>query len=401
MIAYNRLLVIITIFAALSLIFLYMHLGGDGIGAGGQDLSKMKYLKYSILDRLCVGQDSDSVLCRQQEVHGRGFLTGNQEMKDDYKYHHHHHHHHRHMKDNIGDRNRGRERGVARNKQRIIDLLANNKLTELQGDIEKDTRKTPRLEEALELDTFYKNLTTTTAAAATKTEDVKSARWSKTVHADVEQSNDSSRSSGDRNTDDLKESANNIDGQEAHNKPSKTDFLDMSISSEEDRRKPRKDSIQKATKTTSFYTTKQQQKQQRRSRKPQNCNIPVVDPFHREALPYITYKWKGERCTLRWRRSRVGKGGILHVTGLANENVRKVSVSYIKRVDDEVNKLEKHFVYDADTMPRKGWFTCGYNHFSKSAKINPLDANLFCNTFHLISLLLQANGGRKTKFYVW
>ena len=49
------------------------------------------------------------------------------------------------------------------------------------------------------------------------------------------------------------------------------------------------------------------------------------------------------------------EGGVLHVVGLTDA-VQRVTVNYIKRIDDEENTLETHIVYDSKTMPLKGRF---------------------------------------------
>ncbi|XP_066914967.1 uncharacterized protein [Clytia hemisphaerica] len=82
-------------------------------------------------------------------------------------------------------------------------------------------------------------------------------------------------------------------------------------------------------------------------RKPQKCNIPIVDPFHREVRPYITYKWT-QKCTLAWEKSRVEKG-FLYVD-LAD--VSAVNMSYIKRISDEDNELDTRNIYHESTSTR-------------------------------------------------
>jgi len=77
------------------------------------------------------------------------------------------------------------------------------------------------------------------------------------------------------------------------------------------------------------------------NRKPQKCRVPKLDPFHRQAMQYASFKWR-ERCTLRWRKSRVEKG----VLKVDLKNVKSVTLNYIKRIDDEKNWLDERAVYN-------------------------------------------------------
>ena len=77
------------------------------------------------------------------------------------------------------------------------------------------------------------------------------------------------------------------------------------------------------------------------NRKPQQCRVPNLDPFHRQAMQYASFKWR-ERCTLRWRKSRVEKG----VLKVDLKNVKSVTLNYIKRIHDEENWLDERPVYN-------------------------------------------------------
>ena len=302
--SYNRLLAILTVFSVLSLTFLYLHLNGHW-----RHPDELTYFKFSITDRLCVGQNIESVLCRLQEVHSR------QIMDDSHHDHHHKKSSNQRHRDIIKDLDRADKRG-------IVNLIMENELkkklmSELKHYHNYDNANS---QTAVELDTFYKNLTSST---------------------------DSGSGSGD--------GQRKLDG---------WDFVEVedhvNFSADRDFYPPKRttsssSSSSISTLSPSYTAIKQTQK----------CNIPVVDPFHREVQPYVTYKWMGEKCTLRWRKSYVEEG-VLHVVGLTDA-VENVTVNYIKRVDDEENVLDAHLVYDAKTMPLKG----------KLAKPQILFMNLF------------------------
>ena len=77
-------------------------------------------------------------------------------------------------------------------------------------------------------------------------------------------------------------------------------------------------------------------------KRPQQCNVHKLDPFHRQVLPYVSYDYK-QKCTLQWVKSRVEKG----VLKVDLKNVKRVRLNYIKRVDDEENLLDSLVVYES------------------------------------------------------
>ena len=46
-------------------------------------------------------------------------------------------------------------------------------------------------------------------------------------------------------------------------------------------------------------------------RETQKCRIPVVDPFHREALPYITFKHNQSRCFIHNDQTQIQDGRLM------------------------------------------------------------------------------------------
>lgn len=82
---------------------------------------------------------------------------------------------------------------------------------------------------------------------------------------------------------------------------------------------------------------------------PQQCVIPKIDPFHRQAQPFISYD-RHQRCTLRFVKSCVEKG-ILKVN---LKNVRRIRLSYIKRISDELNELKSKIIYNVLNEEQQG-----------------------------------------------
>jgi len=46
-------------------------------------------------------------------------------------------------------------------------------------------------------------------------------------------------------------------------------------------------------------------------RETQKCRIPVVDPFHREALPYITFEHNETRCFIHNNQTQIQDGRLI------------------------------------------------------------------------------------------
>ena len=306
------------------------------------------------MDRLCVGGNSDSVLCRLQEVHSRQIIGNSNDKSVAY---------HQHRQLDMDDKHRIMNLIVESElKKTLMKELANYNHQESQDIDNNDIIETSK--KSNELDTFYKNLT---AAASTVvrtnpngggTVKIKRSgfkispeggRNRKLVISAAERDMAESESSAGFLTDKDFESSpttkKKSEGDEEMNFSADRDsgFSNISLKTTHRSSETSKNSLSTTSVTPPPYTMIKQTQQ---------CNIPVVDPFHREVQPYITYKWKGEKCTLRWRRSYVEEG-VLHVVGLTDA-VQRVTVNYIKRVDDEENELDAHVVYNSKTMPLKG-----------------------------------------------
>lgn len=361
--SYNRLLVILTLFSTLSLTFLYMYFNEHW-----SSNTELNFLKVSIMDRLCVGHNSKSILCRLEEVHHSHQsqqIIGNRNADESVSSYHH-----RDRKLDMDD------------KHRIMNMIVESELKKTlmkelakyntDDDITVETSTTTN-----ELDTFYKNLTaavSTTAAVKRKPDDGDKVKIKRSgfkispeggsynnnnddeaiISADESESESSAGFLTDEDFD-LPSTTKKTEGDTSSSVGNIRDDGRINFSADRDsgfniplkttHRSSDTSKIPTSFTPSPYTMVKQSQK----------CSIPVVDPFHREVLPYITYKWSGEKCTLRWKRSYVEEGGVLHVVGLTDV-VQRVTVNYIKRIDDEENTLETHIVYDSKTMPLKGRF---------------------------------------------
>jgi hypothetical protein len=68
----------------------------------------------------------------------------------------------------------------------------------------------------------------------------------------------------------------------------------------------------------------------------QACNIPRLNPWHKDVVPFITHKWRNGKCVMR----QLGKveNGVLK---LRLPNVQRAGYYYFRRKDEDTNEYSQ------------------------------------------------------------